>query len=380
MNACLLCGISTQKIDTPPMHGVTSDGRPWPDCGCLRWCPGCGHVQKETGHAWQENIDAIYRTYRTFAIPGSKDHQVFLGGGNIAVPRFHALIERLRMHIAPDTHGSLLDYGCGDGNFLQAFATFFPQWELHGHEYGPEHKDNVLEVAGVRSFSCGSVSHVEGDFDGISMQHVLEHLLDPLATLQALTRHLKEGGWFFTQVPTFWNDPFELMIVDHCSHFTEAMLHNLLVGAQLENFQNTREWIPKNVGFVSRRSRIPQVALTVNKEATLQRLSGCLQWLAELPPKIVEACGTARIGILGTSNAATWTASMLRGRTAFFVDEDPAHWGCTHLGLPVMPPEQTTDEDRIFVAFAPPLARNIAERLNASCPGRFFSVPWTLCN
>lgn len=99
--------------------------------------------------------------------------------------------------------GAVLDYGCGDGSFLLRAHRRWPQRRLFGYEIGERRE--VVELEN------GAVSIVRGSLDDllsvlpecsvITMNHVIEHLPDPLATLSALRARLATGGVLEGQTP-----------------------------------------------------------------------------------------------------------------------------------------------------------------------------------
>ena len=97
----------------------------------------------------------------------------------------------------------MLDYGSGNGDFLRYVARRRPGPEYYGFEIGDRREVSVLDG--------GAVTIVRGDVDDvcsvlppcrlITMNHVIEHLPDPLAVVSALTAMLAPGGVLEGQTP-----------------------------------------------------------------------------------------------------------------------------------------------------------------------------------
>jgi SAM-dependent methyltransferase len=95
----------------------------------------------------------------------------------------------------------ILDVGCGNGRALLAMR----RWgfsRLAGLEIDPaaaqRAKDSGLDV------HCGELIDTDvpdGSFDLIRMGHVIEHVLDPMATLHRAYRFLKPGGILMGETP-----------------------------------------------------------------------------------------------------------------------------------------------------------------------------------
>jgi SAM-dependent methyltransferase len=98
---------------------------------------------------------------------------------------------------------TVLDFGCGDGQFLDHVAKREPDARLFGYEIGA--KAEVERRAG------GRITIVRGDVDDlipllprcelITMNHVIEHLPDPVQTLSLLAGKLAPGGIVEGQTP-----------------------------------------------------------------------------------------------------------------------------------------------------------------------------------
>ncbi len=96
------------------------------------------------------------------------------------------------LHCRP--RGRLLDVGCGSGQFLHSMREL--GWDISGVEPDP----HALRVARDRLGSCvaqgslDTVSTASDRFEAITLYHVLEHVPDPVRTLQACRRLLSPSG------------------------------------------------------------------------------------------------------------------------------------------------------------------------------------------
>jgi len=132
--------------------------------------------------------------------------------------------------------GSVLDIGCGGGLFLDVMKR--DGWIVTGAEFNAETARDVsgMYAIPVVSGSPSEWSFSEGNFDVITMNHVLEHLREPDGMVAECRRLLRKGGLFVCSVPNIaslqasagkgvW---FHLDIPYHIHHFTEAGLTKLL--------------------------------------------------------------------------------------------------------------------------------------------------------
>lgn len=96
--------------------------------------------------------------------------------------------------------GRLLDVGCGDGSFLLRVCR--AGWTV----VGVDPDETAVEVArsrglDVRRGGVESLAAGEEPFDVITLNHVLEHVHDPLDTLRWCRRLLKPGGFVWIATP-----------------------------------------------------------------------------------------------------------------------------------------------------------------------------------
>jgi hypothetical protein len=102
-----------------------------------------------------------------------------------------------------DGDGAVLDYGCGDGSFLVSAARRMPGRKFFGYEIGDRPEKREL-AGGAVTLVRGPVSHlfeVLTPCRVVTMNHVIEHLADPLDTLGKLREHLVPGGLLEGQTP-----------------------------------------------------------------------------------------------------------------------------------------------------------------------------------
>lgn len=106
----------------------------------------------------------------------------------------------LRYRFAPRAPSKLLDYGCGNGDYLLLMQPL--GYALNGVEFDPQLLTNLSET-GIEIEDAATVEDARwiDEFDHITLAHVIEHVPDPIALLQRLFRWLKPGGSLFIEVP-----------------------------------------------------------------------------------------------------------------------------------------------------------------------------------
>ncbi len=110
--------------------------------------------------------------------------------------------------------GKILDIGCGDGNFLEGFAG----WEKHGVEIsGLCKKAQERGVNAIRANVEEGLPYKDGEFDAISAQMIIEHLIDTDKFLDECKRALKPGG---------------ILVISTCNLASPRVMLRLAVGIQ----------------------------------------------------------------------------------------------------------------------------------------------------
>jgi len=96
----------------------------------------------------------------------------------------------------------LLEIGCNRGDFLYAIKddTSFNTLGIDIDKGALDYAENRLGLK-VRFGTLETIHFDDESFDCIFASHVIEHLLDPISTLQEIHRILKTGGVFISIVP-----------------------------------------------------------------------------------------------------------------------------------------------------------------------------------
>ena len=93
--------------------------------------------------------------------------------------------------------GSILDYGCGTGNFVKAATD--AGWQVFGYE--PDKDARRVATSKNKSVILESLKKIPENLDVITAWHVLEHVADLKTTIMALKKKVKTGGHLFIAVP-----------------------------------------------------------------------------------------------------------------------------------------------------------------------------------
>ncbi|MFN8535727.1 MAG: class I SAM-dependent methyltransferase [Dehalococcoidia bacterium] len=346
----------------PTFFRVTSDSKPWRRGGQLGVCERCGLVQKQTDDAWRAETADLYADYTVYHQGGGAEQAVFGAGG--PAPRSLRLLEQLIETAPLAASGRMLDLGCGNGGMLRSFHQVAPGWRLAGSELDDRNRIIVEAIPGVDALFVGPIETIPGPFDLISMVHLIEHIEDPTGFLRAVAEKLAPGGLLLIETPNLADNPIDLVIADHCTHFTEETLRQVLGAAGFETVHCATDWIPKELSILARPLANAD-APTANPAAAGALLNQQLRWLTNVVEAARRASERRPFGLFGATIGATWLFGELDGQVDFFVDEDPARAGRNYLGRPVLTPAEVSG-GTVFVGMPTPIAQTIANRLTRS--------------
>ena len=135
------------------------------------------------------------------------------------------LLSALSIH----EHSTVLDYGCGEGSLFAALRAAGFSGRLIGVEPNEKFARYAAEVG-----QAEVVSTLEGveQIDAALVNHVLEHLADPVGVLADLGRRLKPDGRLYVDVPNAdaYDHVGDLHLA-HILHFTQRTLQALVARA-----------------------------------------------------------------------------------------------------------------------------------------------------
>ena len=226
---------------------ITSDCRPWSANGRLFICAQCGFVQKTPDEVWQSETENIYQEYNIYHQGDGKEQAVFEQVSGKAVSRSLDLVQKINNYFNLPTKGRVLDIGCGNGSLLRSFVQIKPEWSLVGTELDNKYLDNIKSIEQVEDLFICSPENVPGTFNLIAMVHLLEHIPNPGLFLEKLINKLNPGGLLVIETPDYRLNPFDLLIADHCTHFSAYSLPCFLRKYGFKTLKVTTDWIPKEL-------------------------------------------------------------------------------------------------------------------------------------
>ena len=194
--SCPLCDATTARPD----ERLTRIVRAEPPERIVR-CPDCGLVRRDSPLS-PTQAAAIYddEYYRQYELSVGMTGSV----GGVLRPHLGVRLESVERRIGV---GRLLEIGCGKGMFLEHAKQ--RGWQVRGVEVSAD-AGRVAQEKGldVHIGPVESVSPPSEPFDFVHMNHVLEHLAEPVDVLRQVGAWLRPGGLVVVEVPNEFDNLF----------------------------------------------------------------------------------------------------------------------------------------------------------------------------
>ena len=210
-------------------------------------------------------IDNFYTGDETYTEGSYRDEECDDLG--IAKPEFEAEMDaqrRFNSSIEFVAGKKIADFGCGSGDFLKLVQPYCSE------VMGIELQQNYIDSLNSNGISCfNNLSDIKDNLlDIVVSFHVLEHLPNPLETLEELKTKVVSGGQILIEVPHAKDFLLSAIDCDEFKQFTLWSQHLVL---------HTRESLKKTLEYVG---------LTDIQIEGVQRypLSNHLHWLANRMP------------------------------------------------------------------------------------------------
>lgn len=138
----------------------------------------------------------------------------------------------------------ILDFGCGKGGFLRKIKEYKISNNIFGLELNKENRKNINQL-GISCYE--TIDENLYEFDFIFLNHVFEHLENPITILENLFKILKNDGHLIIEIPhgndfliknseivsfknfTFWSE--------HICLYTKPLMKKILSHLKIKNYQ-----------------------------------------------------------------------------------------------------------------------------------------------
>jgi SAM-dependent methyltransferase len=156
-------------------------------------CPNCGSLTQAPMPS-AELLASYYPPH----------YHSFLPPSGLSRLRQKFRIKQLQKSLGNQTfRKTLLDFGCGQGLFLNTLANAFPEGRFLGYEIGDSNvrEDRFDGRVTIFRGDPGFFWELVPNIDIVTMNHVIEHLPEPLPIVQQIYAKLVPGGRLEGQTP-----------------------------------------------------------------------------------------------------------------------------------------------------------------------------------
>lgn len=196
------------------------------------YCSDCNHWFAHP----EPNNDTLAIHYRV--IYSKQRHQYFGEPYNLLMERrATAQIQFIKQHLLSKENVDglrcfkTLDIGCGVGAL-----TAHLQRE-GADSIGYDSDGLAIEIgrkrwnANIHINTADGLNNLHGQFDLLTLSHIVEHLPDVSLTLTSILEHLRPGGYVFVEVPNCFSEMFTAKIdrESHLHFFSQRSLRRLLL-------------------------------------------------------------------------------------------------------------------------------------------------------
>jgi len=362
---CPICGgnkaelLRHQDFVLPPNHPLHAG---YDVVSCLT----CGFVFAETP-ATQADYDRFYADFSKY-----DDVKTSTGGGG--TPEDRKRLGRVARQVAahePDQEKPLLDVGCATGGLLHALSEE-GFTALQGLDPSPLSRVLARELFDI-DVEIGSLvaPPALGQFQGVLISHVMEHILDLRTATRHLAQFVRRGGWLFVEVPDaaryteFLVAPFQDFNAEHINHFGLVDLDRLFAphGFVRVNQGHTTDDSAPNTPYpclwgIWRRDAEAATGLAIERDDTMDK---AMHGYIAQSQAILDGYDAVLGEVLGQNETViVWGAGALTLRllaetclgTAnirFFVDGNPMQQGKALGGVPIVAPAAVAGHDEPIV-------------------------------
>ncbi len=364
---CNLCGnnqiTELGNLGIQP-NSVTSEPNLCSLAAKIYFCEQCNHLQKAHTETELVAIEAIYKEYNIYHLSGGEEQLVFRESGS-ARPRTYDAIERCRSLLAKK--GKLLDIGTGNGAVLKSASQLLPEWSLFAFDLGDHYKDQILTIPNVVDFYCGDFQNLPKDkFDLIILWHVLEHLANPGELLLKLKDLLTDEGFLLIQVPDIYRTPFDMAVIDHCSHFHKNRLIKFCHTQEFTLVTDGENWTNNCLTLLLKKAI--DLETSSSEPVDSWRANQYFDWLNNTIAYFEKSTQNGNYGLFGTTIAGCWVYGQLTKKPILFVDEDRKKIGNKIDNIPIVMPSDIPKEIKIVMPFIHDNGKNISLKIKKLYP------------
>ena len=363
---CHICNSDEVSNDnTLGLKSVSSDCKVIDLPFVLGFCRKCKSVVKRVDEDWKSKIQEIYEVYQIYETSNGEEKIVFDHVSGVHKRRSDMLFDCLSNVKNLKKNIDVLDVGSGSGVFLKCLSENLSECRLYAQDINDISEAELRNINKFAGLFVADLRQIKLRFDVVSMVHVLEHVTDPINFLIQAKRLLNDDGTIIVNVPNLTDNPIDLAVFDHCTHFTASTLNWVFQKAGYEVIYHSTSKIPKENVIIARASN-GNFDNLVNRCKEGKNIKEQLEFLHKMLQEVRSLNALSTIDIFGTALSSVWVSQYLKSWSGFFVDEDVNRIGRKLIGHEILSPKTLGKKKNVFIPFASKQAESIALRLSTS--------------
>ncbi len=281
-------------------------------------CKKCSLIQKIIDKQYLKKLATIYKKYQAFPIKNGQEN--IINYKNKECYRSDFLLQKINNHrklIGLD----ILDFGCGSGFTLRRISSLYSSNNLYGFDYNLKRVKDLNKIQNFKKLYSQKILKIKKKFDIIILNHVFEHLINPVLYLKKIKRILKKNGLIILQMPNIRKNFTDIFTFDHICYYDENTLQSLLNKTNIFEY-SFKNCIPKEITCflkVKKNKKKENKILPRSKNINIADKFSKIHSFS----KEISNLKTKKNYIFGTTVPAIWCSKVL-GNDKFqnFIEED----------------------------------------------------------
>ncbi len=192
-------------------------------------CPKCGMGSVQTSLT-QDDLDQFYSSggywSDAFSSAGLLTHQMV---------QAKVRLEKVEPYLNSRRSIRVLDIGAGNAFIADHLRKFFPTQKLAYYFIEPDKnlaESNLRKKLDFEIQSMRNASEFGEKFDVVFLNHVIEHVFDPIGLLKTISKSLGPSGIIYVELPNR-DDQFKTDVFPHTLFFTKDAFERMSAKAEV---------------------------------------------------------------------------------------------------------------------------------------------------
>lgn len=369
MKACRICGrVLNGPVYSASTESITSVRSIITTPLVVYICHNCCHVQKPALPSASEYYDKDYR----ISLESDNFDQLYDTVGDRCIYRTDYQAELVLNLVNLPSNARILDFGAGKASTLSKIISRRPDLVPFVFDVSDNYKKYWINLPNEQSATHKIPDSWGNKFSLVMAHFVLEHVEYPIIFFNSVAKLLNENGYFFFTIPNLFSNPGDLIAVDHVNHFSIISIKELLqktnfslVAIDETLFRGAWVCVAKRGNDLSRKDIKAQLVFE-------NKINDVVKFWLEFDKKLKIATDkfkTFPSAIFGAGVYGTYIAAKIRDFTRLkcFLDNSPHLANSSHLGFPVVVPQNIPEDiEIIYSGLNPYIARSVLEPLRTN--------------